>query len=280
MTPESLRVLDIETEHSEEEIREQLAEIYKTPQEAVRDIVAAAKQVEWCDEDTDLEYVLLDDVMTMIGDSEDYGRAKYLFQYPLHMVLEYYYASLKALGAVMTDEFERIINQTDNPRARPYLYKVVAGLGEVGAPLHHLLVAEVVNRGDREKRELARISAATALGKTGPANDEVVASLVKVAESHEEWQPLRTVCIEALMDLGPDAKAAVPALQRIREDETAGKDLHMFAWAALKSVTADSKWHSSGVTVADHMRSLYGTDMSDADEKPGLSSTPPEPPAS
>jgi len=41
--------------------------------------------------------------------------------------------------------------------------------------------------------------------------------------------------------------------------EAEDKDLRNFAWAALKSVAADSPEHSCGGTVAEHMRSLYTT---------------------
>ena len=59
------------------------------------------------------------------------------------------------------------------------------------------------------------------------------------------------------MDMGPAAKSAIPALQHIKENDD-DSDLRMFAWAALKSVSAPSREHPCGGTVAEHMRSLGG----------------------
>jgi len=79
--------------------------------------------------------------------------------------------------------------------------------------------------------------------------------ITHAAEDMSSPQALRSVAIESLMDMGPVAVAAIPVLRTIKETDE-DSDLRMFAWAALKSVSADSKDHPSGGTVAEHMRSL------------------------
>ena len=101
-----------------------------------------------------------------------------------------------------------------------------------------------------------REAAAVSLGKIGFGSKKVVQALTEVAEGVDEPQYLRTFCIEALMDLGPNAADAIPILQRIlKQDED--EDLQKHAWAALKSVTAESQYNPCGGTVADYMRSWY-----------------------
>jgi hypothetical protein len=72
---------------------------------------------------------------------------------------------------------------------------------------------------------------------------EVVEALVQVARAAEEWQPLRSYCIEALMELGPAAAASIPVLEQILKNEAEDEDLRNFAWSALKSVGARSLEH-------------------------------------
>jgi hypothetical protein len=57
-----------------------------------------------------------------------------------------------------------------------------------------------------------------------------------------------------------DAAAnAIPVLESILKNEAEDEDLRNFAWAAIKSVGANSSEHACGGTVAEHMRSLYST---------------------
>ena len=50
--------------------------------------------------------------------------------------------------------------------------------------------------------------------------------------------------------------AAIPVLDEIHRNDP-DDDLRHFAWSALKSVTAASREHPCGGTVAEHQRSLY-----------------------
>ena len=94
-----------------------------------------------------------------------------------------------------------------------------------------------------------------AFGKLGQPSGAMIDTITRAAEDTSSPQPLRAVAIESLMDMGPVAATAIPVLRDIKEmDEDS--DLRMFAWAALKSVSAKSKEHPSGGTVAQHMRSL------------------------
>jgi HEAT repeat protein len=95
------------------------------------------------------------------------------------------------------------------------------------------------------------------LGNLGIASAEAVEVLAQVAGASSEAQPLRSYCIEALLDLGPPAVAAISTLEQILKNEAEDEDLRNFAWSALKSVGANSREHPCGGTVAEHMRSLY-----------------------
>ncbi len=94
------------------------------------------------------------------------------------------------------------------------------------------------------------------LGKATAVSDDAVQSVAKIAADRRLPQPIRSVAIESLMDMGPAAKSATELLQDLRENDE-DEDLRQFAWAALKSVTASSREHPEGGTVADHMRRLY-----------------------
>ncbi len=117
--------------------------------------------------------------------------------------------------------------------------------------------------GDRTNPNLSdtRCQAARALGKVEDADEALVKLLSDLAADTSEKQSIRATCIEALMDIGPTAKSATDILRKIKEEDE-DEDLRMFAWSALKSVTAASKEHPCGGTVADHVRSLYRTNNS------------------
>lgn len=119
-----------------------------------------------------------------------------------------------------------------------------------------ILTENILRHSAEESDEASRRAAAFALGKIARGSKEAVDALVIVAQNANESQAIRSFCIEALMDMGPDAKSATEILQEIylRDKD---EDMRMFAWAALKSVTASSTEHPCGGTVAEHMRSLY-----------------------
>jgi hypothetical protein len=134
---------------------------------------------------------------------------------------------------------------------------LLAEFGEAAAGCVPLLVAEVVNPAKPKERLGVRCAAAYALGVLDVASPEVVESLAQVAGASGEAQPLRSYCIEALMDLGPAAAAAIPVLEQVLKNEAEDEDLRNFAWSALKSVGAGAREHPCGGTMAQHMRSLY-----------------------
>lgn len=97
------------------------------------------------------------------------------------------------------------------------------------------------------------------LGQAKSISDKAVKAVAKVAADRRQSQPIRSIAIESLMDMGPAAKSATELLQDIKKNDD-DQDLRMFAWAALKSVTAPSREHPEGGTVADHMRQLYSAE--------------------
>lgn len=105
----------------------------------------------------------------------------------------------------------------------------------------------------------AKAFAVQGLGKAKQVSEATVQAVVGIAADQGQPQPLRSVAIESLMDMGPAAKSAAPALKKIKESDV-DEDLRQFAWAALKSITALQREHPKGGTVAEHMRSLYTTD--------------------
>lgn len=69
--------------------------------------------------------------------------------------------------------------------------------------------------------------------------------LTRVAGNPAESQTLRSYGIEALMDIGPPARSAIPVLAHVLRGDP-DDDLQHFAWSALKSVGAPSREHSAG----------------------------------
>ena len=129
-----------------------------------------------------------------------------------------------------------------------------------------LLAAVLADPDPDGGRRLLRVAAAYALGEIGAATAEddaeaamagAVEALTRVTGDPAESQPLRSYCIEALMDIGPPARSAIPVLERVLRDEAEDEDLRNFAWSALKSVGAGVREHPCGGTMAEHMRSLY-----------------------
>lgn len=124
-----------------------------------------------------------------------------------------------------------------------------------------LMLIDTLGKKKNPEMSDTRCQAARALGKVEDANEALVNLLSALAADRGEIQSVRATCIEALMDLGPIARSSTSMLQRIKEEDE-DEDLQMFAWSALKSVTAETKEHPCGGTVAEHMRSLYSTRFS------------------
>lgn len=97
------------------------------------------------------------------------------------------------------------------------------------------------------------------LGQARAVSEDVVRAVARLAGDRQQSQPIRSYALEALMDMGPAAASATEVLDDIMANED-DEDLKMFAWSALKSVTAPSREHPEGGTVADHLRELYTTE--------------------
>lgn len=179
-------------------------------------------------------------------------------------VLDVLRAAMYALGRPLMGKLCRWFPQAERPvQANLALTLAVLAGNAVGAV--PLLAAALGDGSDAEERSSLRNAAAYALGTIGGAIDEeeaegamadAVAVLARVVGDPAESQPLRSYCVEALMDVGPPARASIPVLERMLRDEAEDDDLRHFAWAALKSVATRSREHPCGGTWAEHMRSL------------------------
>src|SRR5262249_39561191 len=165
-------------------------------------------------------------------------------------------AGLLALGPPALKFLRRRFPESDGVTGRTSIAFLLAEFGPAAARSVPALLAEVTDPADPVRRHTLRCSSAYALGKIDVASRKVVAGLARVAGDGAESQPLRSYCLEALMDLGPAARAAIPVLERVFRHD-ADEDLRNFAWSALKSVGAGSRDHPCGGTMAEHMRSLY-----------------------
>jgi hypothetical protein len=164
--------------------------------------------------------------------------------------------ALRAIGAPAIEPLQKLFRESQDVGRKIAIANLLAQFGEAAAESVSILAAEVANPGEPEERCGLRCTTAYALGTIGVASAEVVEALTRVAGAADEAQPLRSYCIEALMDLGPSAAAAIPVLERVLKDDE-DDDLRQFAWSALKSVGSASRDHPCGGTVAQHMRSLY-----------------------
>ena len=145
---------------------------------------------------------------------------------------------LLAIGTPAIEFLQRWFNESGDVGQKAGIAILLTEFGEVAAESVPLLVAEVANPAKPEERFGLRCTAAYALGKLGVASAKVVEALSQVAGAADEAQPLRSYCIEALMDLGPPAAAAIPVLEQVLKNEQKDEDLQHFAWSALKSVGA------------------------------------------
>jgi hypothetical protein len=154
------------------------------------------------------------------------------------------------------DFLRGLLRQSADVGRKTQSVRLLYGLRDSAASSVPLLVAELADSADPHERLSLRVFSAAALGEFDIASPDVVEVLARVAADEGEYQPLRSYCIEALMDLGPGAAAAIPVLREIK-DHDEDDDLRHFAWSALKSVSAASREHPCGGTVAEHLRSLY-----------------------
>jgi hypothetical protein len=172
----------------------------------------------------------------------------------MQMVLS---AGVQAIGTLAIELLQRWFKASEDVVQKANCALLLADFGEAAAGSAPLLVAELANSAMPVEGFNLRCATAYALGKLVLASEEVVEALSKVAGAGGEAQPLRSYCIEALMDLGPTAAAAIPVLEQVWKNEAEDEDLRNFAWSALKSVGASSREHPCGGTMAEHMRSLY-----------------------
>jgi tetratricopeptide (TPR) repeat protein len=108
---------------------------------------------------------------------------------------------------------------------------------------------------ESRQRLVLRLACAIALGKIGKPGRGSVKALMQVAGSAKEEQSLRSYAIEALQEMGPMAKAAVPALLAIKDGD-ADEDLRQFAGSALLAI-------ARGASV-ERVKAMYTTRREDA----------------
>jgi len=165
---------------------------------------------------------------------------------------------LRGLQVIAKSHFDHMLDlfEASQGESQERLAHVIAlhGLGSSESRAAKLMLAASTAELSSGNDNL-RSFAFQAFGKLEQPSNAMIEVITRAAEDMSSPQALRSVAIESLMDMGPVAAAAIPVLRAIKETDE-DSDLRMFAWAALKSVSADSKDHPSGGTVAQHMRSL------------------------
>jgi Holliday junction resolvasome RuvABC DNA-binding subunit len=158
-----------------------------------------------------------------------------------------------------SDHWDRLFdwfeNSTGDTRAAITFAIASRKLKSTDSRAGRLLIQTLTNDAD-DAALRAMHYAMQSLGQAKSISEDAVKAVAKVAADRRQSQPIRSIAIESLMDMGPAAKSATELLQDIKKNDD-DEDLRMFAWAALKSVTAPSREHPEGGTVADHMRQLY-----------------------
>jgi hypothetical protein len=222
--------------------------------QSVKDLAGGWMEVKMAEEDED-------DRETLLTASEQFDVGGLTACLPV--MRQFFATGLKTVGSPAIEFLQRRLTESDD------LVECAASavlLGEFGAVAVGATPVLAIVLADGELISTIRVAAACALGQIGAATAEDVAEealagtigvLARVAGDPAEPQSLRAYCMEALMDIGPPARSAIPALERIHRDETEDEDLHHFAWSALRSVGSSSREHPCGGTVAEHMRSLY-----------------------
>ncbi len=165
---------------------------------------------------------------------------------------------VRGLRVIAKSHFDHMLDlfEASQGESQERLAYVIAlhGLGSSESRAAKLLLAASADKFSPGIDNL-RSFAFQAFGKLEQPSDAMIDTITRAAEDRGSPQPLRSVAIECLMDMGPVASAAILVLRAIKETDE-DSDLRMFAWSALKSVSADGKEHPSGGTIAEHMRSL------------------------
>ena len=222
-------------------------ELWPDSKKAVCDLFDACLEVESAEEETPLRDAL-------VSASENYQVGGLPMR--LDVMQDVLLSGLLAIGMPAVAVLKRQFEEAKNIERQADISGAFAAFKETAADCMPLLLAELNSAVDPKRRRSLRCAAANALGRIAVASPEVVRSLAAIAGEPGESQTLRSFCIEALMDLGPEAAMAIPTLERIRKEDP-DDDLRRFAWSALKSVGASSKEHPCGGTMAEHVRSLY-----------------------
>jgi hypothetical protein len=172
------------------------------------------------------------------------------------LMRDFLFKGVRTLAAPAGDVLRGRLAQSADAGRKLLSARMLYGLRESAEASLPLFVAELADSADPDERVTWRSVCAAALGKLNIASPDVVEVLARVADDESECQPLRSYCIEALMDLGPGAAEVIRVLREIKGNDE-DDDLRHFAWSALKSVSAASREHPCGGTVAEHLRSLY-----------------------
>lgn len=226
------------------------------PQRAASDLAAGWMEVKVAEEDEA-------DRQALLSASERYNVGGLPSCLPvMRQVLA---AGLLAVGAPAIEFLQRRFMESSDSVERAGIALLLGEFGVAAVGVAAVLATVLAEPDPEGDRRSIRIAAACALGQIGAAIDEDAAEaamagavevLTRVAGDPAESQTLRSYCVEALMDIGPPARSAIPVLERVLQDDP-DDDLQHFAWSALKSVGAPSRDHPCGGTEAEHMRSLY-----------------------
>jgi hypothetical protein len=171
--------------------------------------------------------------------------------------------AMDGLCSIESQALQATVNSCDERSSIDFkgtIFEVWGRLGKACAGAEEILLSCLLTNGQDPEIHGLRCGAARLFCKVGLVSDEVVDALTVVASCDEQPQVLRSYCIEALMDLGPAAKASAPVLLDLMRNSP-DEELQQFASAAFKSVTAESEEHACGGTVAEHLRSLYRTEI-------------------
>jgi HEAT repeat protein len=139
---------------------------------------------------------------------------------PTHVARLEAIAALGKIGPAAKDAVPTLIEATkEKPPTSPVRLVAVAALGQIGPDAKEAVPTLINLLGEEENKSgPVRIEAAKALGLIGSAaGREASAALVALVEN-KQLGPSRIVAINALAQLGPEAKNAVPALKKAAED--------------------------------------------------------------
>lgn len=169
----------------------------------------------------------------------------------------------RGIRALRSDHWEQLLDWFENATGdtRPAIALVIASssIESTDSRAGKLLIAAINKTTDEDSLRTMNYSL-QGLGKAKTVSDHAVQAVAKVAADRHQPQPIRSIAIESLMDMGPAAASATQLLQDIKENDD-DEDLRQFAWTALKCVTAPSREHPEGGTVADRMRRLYAAEV-------------------